>query len=93
MNYQFQWSHVTGGPLRVNEKTEGRRTEKLDGIAEGSERRVALGFAPKIPLKAGCKPALQLFCPAHKTESKKLPLCHFDPLVSLRLVFCAIMSL
>jgi hypothetical protein len=22
------------------------------------------GFAPQIPLKAGCKPALQLFCPA-----------------------------
>jgi hypothetical protein len=36
----------------------------LNASVEKSERRVALGFSPEIPLKAGCKPALQLFCPA-----------------------------
>jgi hypothetical protein len=36
----------------------------LEESAEAPERRVALGFPAKIPLKAGCKPALQLFCPA-----------------------------
>jgi hypothetical protein len=38
----------------------------LEGDAETSERRVALGFPQKIPLKAGFKPALQLFRPAPK---------------------------
>jgi hypothetical protein len=42
----------------------GCRTKKLEGGAGDSERRVALGFPKKIPMKAGCKPALQLVCPA-----------------------------
>jgi hypothetical protein len=48
----------------------GCRTKKLDGSAEESERRVALGLAPKIPLKAGCKPALQLSRPAPAMAQK-----------------------
>ena len=34
----------------------------MDGSVEESERRVAPGFLPKIPMKAGCKPALRLYC-------------------------------
>ena len=40
-------------------------TAELRGLAAPElERRVALGFPPTIPMKAGCKPALQLICPA-----------------------------
>jgi len=33
----------------------------LDWSVGESERRVAPGFPEKIPMKTGCKPALQLF--------------------------------
>jgi hypothetical protein len=51
----------------------GCRTKELDGSAQKLERRVALGFSQKVSLKAGCKPALQLFChtpigPGHTTS-------------------------
>jgi hypothetical protein len=41
-----------------------RATKKSEESAVALERRVALGFPTKITLQAGCKPALQLFCPA-----------------------------
>ncbi len=48
----------------VEQPEKGCRTNGLDGSAEEWERRVVLGFSQKIPMKAGCKPALQLYCPA-----------------------------
>jgi hypothetical protein len=36
----------------------------MEESADASQRRVAPGFPTKIPLKAGCKPALQPLCPA-----------------------------
>jgi hypothetical protein len=57
-------------PLRLStacpsgQESSRNRAILTDCSAEDSERRVALGFPQKIPLKAGCKPALQLVCSA-----------------------------
>jgi len=40
------------------------RTKWSDASLEESKRRVALGFPQTIPMKAACKPALHLYCPA-----------------------------